>query len=107
MSFSSILKIKKRRQITMAKSINWSISLEHDEYENNLELVIHDAVEAVQETTMGHYVNLVTPEGLGHPEDYLIEALATIFESEITMKFIDQCGCGGYVVRVWKIQSLT
>ncbi|MBY0098567.1 CGCGG family rSAM-modified RiPP protein [Mesobacillus maritimus] len=86
----------------MAKNINWSISLEHDEYENNLELVIHDAVDAVEETTLGHYVNLVTPEGFGHPKDYLIEALATIFENKITMKFIDQCGCGGYVLQVWK-----
>jgi putative CGCGG family rSAM target protein len=87
----------------MVKNINWSISLEHDEHENNLELVLHDAIDAVQETSPGHYVNLVTPEGFGHPEGYLIEALATIFENKITQKFIDQCGCGGYVLRVWKI----
>jgi hypothetical protein len=51
----------------MAKNMNWSISLEHDEYENNLELVIHNAVKAVKETTLGHYVNLVIPEEFGHP----------------------------------------
>jgi putative CGCGG family rSAM target protein len=88
----------------MMKNMNWSISLEHDEYESNLELVINDAIDAVQETSPGHYVNLVTPEGFGLPEDYLVEALVTIFKNEISMKFIDQCGCGGYVLRVWKIQ---
>jgi putative CGCGG family rSAM target protein len=86
----------------MAKNMNWSISLEHDEYENNLELVILDAVEAIEETTLGYYVNLVTPAEFGHPKDYLIEALASSYDNKITMKFIDQCGCGGYALRVWK-----
>jgi putative CGCGG family rSAM target protein len=84
----------------MGKNKNWSISLEHDEYENNVELVVHDAIEAVRSTTIGHYVNLVTPEGLGHPEDYLAEALNLTFGNTIEWKFIDQCGCGGYVLRV-------
>jgi putative CGCGG family rSAM target protein len=88
----------------MAKDRNWSISLEHDQYENNLELVVNDAINAVKDTQKGYYVNLVTPEGLGHPKDYLIEALNLIFEHKINMKFIDQCGCGGYVLRVWKNQ---
>jgi putative CGCGG family rSAM target protein len=88
----------------MEKNKNWSISLEHDEYENNLELVVQDAIKAVENTTKGNYVNLVTPEGFGHPEDYLFEALNLVFGNKIERKFIDQCGCGGYVLRVWKIQ---
>lgn len=80
---------------------NWSISLEHDEYENNLELVVNDGMEAVEQTSIGYYVNLVTPEKFGHP-DYLIAALEMYFKDKITMRYIDQCGCGGYVLRVWK-----
>ncbi|MBB6444846.1 CGCGG family putative rSAM-modified RiPP protein [Bacillus benzoevorans] len=79
-----------------------SVSLEHDEYENDLELVVKDAIEAVAETESGYYVNLVTPSNLGNPEEYLTEALNTVFKETIKTKFIDQCGCGGYVLRVWK-----
>lgn len=67
-----------------------------------MELVIKDAIEAVEETGKGFYVNIVTPAGFGNPIDYVAEALTTYFTSRIEMKFIDQCGCGGYVLRVWK-----
>jgi putative CGCGG family rSAM target protein len=79
-----------------------SVSLEHDEYENNAELVVKDAIDAVAETESGYYVNLVTPSNLGNPDDYLTEALQRLFSNSIKTQFIDQCGCGGYVLRVWK-----
>jgi putative CGCGG family rSAM target protein len=81
---------------------NWSVSLEHEEYENNLEAVVKDAIDAVKQTTIGFYVNVVTPETLGNPNDYLTDALNVFFGDQIEAKFIDQCGCGGYVLRVWK-----
>lgn len=81
---------------------NRSVALEHDEYENDLELVVKDAIDAVEETESGYYVNLVTPANLGNPEEYVTEALNIVFKNEIKTKFIDQCGCGGYVLRVWK-----
>jgi len=79
-----------------------SVSLEYDEYENNIELVVKDAIDAVAETESGYYVNLVTPSNLGNPDDYLTEALQMVFSNSIKTQFIDQCGCGGYVLRVWK-----
>lgn len=79
-----------------------SVSLEHDEYENNIELVVKDAIAAVAETESGYYVNLVTPSNLGNPDDYLTETLHKNFANSIETKLIDQCGCGGYVLRVWK-----
>ncbi|NMD71647.1 CGCGG family rSAM-modified RiPP protein [Bacillus sp. DNRA2] len=85
------------------KQKNWSISLEHDEYEGNLELVIKEALGAVEKTASGCYVNLVTPEGFGQPDLFLSEPLISIFGNTIEWKFIDQCGCGGYVLRVWKL----
>jgi putative CGCGG family rSAM target protein len=81
---------------------NWSISLEHEEYVMNMELVITDAIKAVEKTGKGYYVNVVSPASFGNPDDYLAAALLTHFGSSIEMKFIDQCGCGGYVLRVWK-----
>ncbi len=81
---------------------NWSIALEHDEYEENVELVIQDAIQAVKDTSKGYYVNVVTPSNFGNPDDYLTEVLSTYFKDTIKTKFIDQCGCGGYVLRVWK-----
>jgi putative CGCGG family rSAM target protein len=81
---------------------NWSISLEHEEYEQNSELVIKDAIEAVERTGKGVYVNVVTPSVFGNPDHYLTPVLVSFFGDQIAVSFIDQCGCGGYVLRVWK-----
>jgi putative CGCGG family rSAM target protein len=81
---------------------NWSISLEHGEYEEDIELIVRDAIDAIEHTSKGFYVNLVTPSSFGHPASYLTEALDLYFMNKIDTKFIDQCGCGGYVLRVWK-----
>ncbi|CAM3562279.1 hypothetical protein GCM10009865_10620 [Aeromicrobium ponti] len=81
---------------------NWSISLEHGEYKNNLELIVKEAIDAVQQTAKGFYVNVVTPADFGNPDDYLTESLLLFFGNKIDAKYIDQCGCGGYVLRVWK-----
>jgi uncharacterized membrane protein YukC len=70
---------------------NWSVSLEHGEYENNLELVVKEAIEAVSQTAKGFYVNVVAPE-----------ALLLFFGNKVYTQFIVQYGCGGYVLRVWK-----
>lgn len=81
---------------------NWSISLEHDEYEQNLELVVKDAIKAVEQTAKGYYVNIVTPANFGNPTEYLLDPLTLHFCNKIDTQYIDQCGCGGYVFRVWK-----
>ena len=81
---------------------NWSVALEHDEYEENKELVIRDAIQAVADTSTGYYVNVVTPSNYGNPDDYLTEVLVEQFKDSIKTEFKAQCGCGGYVLRVWK-----
>jgi hypothetical protein len=45
---------------------NWSASFEHGDYENDVELVINEAIEAVQRTAKGFYVNIVTPSTFGN-----------------------------------------
>ncbi|WP_099550442.1 CGCGG family rSAM-modified RiPP protein, partial [Pseudomonas sp. 2995-3] len=60
-------------------------------------------IEAVEETSEGVYVNLVTPNEFGNPEDYLTEILLERYGNEIKeIKYIDECGCGGHVLRVYK-----
>ncbi|MBP1931399.1 CGCGG family rSAM-modified RiPP protein [Ammoniphilus resinae] len=81
---------------------DWSIDLEHGEYENNVELIIQDGIDAIEKTEVGCFVNLVTPGGLGDPTEYLSEVLTLHFKDHIHFRMIDQCGCGGYVLRVWK-----
>ena len=81
---------------------NWSAGLEHGEYEDNVELVIEHALESVESTAPGYYVNVVTPAAFETPENYLLPLLTQIYGDKVEAKLIDQCGCGGYVLRVWK-----
>ncbi|MDF2854596.1 MAG: putative rSAM target protein family [Neobacillus sp.] len=82
---------------------DWTMDLEHDEYEQDIDLIINDALKAVEETNVGCYVNLVTAATFGSPVDYLNPLLNEVFKNKINVKYIDQCGCGGYVLRVWKL----
>lgn len=46
---------------------NWSIDLEHGEYEQNVGLILEDAISAVKQTSKGYFVNLVTSSKFGNP----------------------------------------
>lgn len=82
---------------------DWTKDLEHDEYEQDIDLIIKDAITAVEETAQGCFVNLVTSASFGNPVEYLQPLLEQFYPEQLKIKFIDQCGCGGYVLRVWKI----
>jgi putative CGCGG family rSAM target protein len=82
---------------------NWSMNLEEPEYEEDINLLIEEAIDAVRQTEQGFYVNLVTPKVFGNPKEYLASLLDDVFNESIHHKYIDQCGCGGYVYRVWKV----
>ncbi|SES00285.1 CGCGG family rSAM-modified RiPP protein [Salipaludibacillus aurantiacus] len=81
---------------------NWSASLEHGEYAEDRAFVIRHAIEAIDETAEGFYVNLVTPDVFGNPTDYLLSVIKDKYGDAVEAKYIDQCGCGGYVLRVFK-----
>lgn len=81
---------------------DWSASLEHEDYAKDRQLVIRHALEAIEETADGCYVNLVTPNVFGNPEDYLSVLIHEKYGKIVEAKYIDQCGCGGYVLRVFK-----
>lgn len=81
---------------------SWSANLEKPQYETDQPLLTDHAVEAIKHTASGQHVNLVTHEAHGHPKKYLYDILAEHFATEdIEWEYIEQCGCGGYVVRVY------
>ncbi len=65
------------------------------------DVVVEQAVAAVEHTTAGHHVNLVTHGDHGHPETYLYDALAERFDG-VAYEYVEQCGCGGHVTRVYR-----
>lgn len=81
---------------------DWSCGMETEEYENDIELLIKDSIVAVEDTGEKHFVNLVTPSVHGNPDLFLVPILKEKFGDAIETKFVDQCGCGGYVLKVSK-----
>ena len=80
---------------------SWSANLEKPQYKNNHELAVRDSIAAIEHTTAGNHVNLVTHATLGHPSSFLYEALAEEYQAdEIEWAYVEQCGCGGHVTRV-------
>jgi putative CGCGG family rSAM target protein len=81
---------------------SWSANLEKPRYSGNVELAVRDAIDAVEHTESGNHVNLVTHADLEHPETFLYDALNEKYgDSETEWEYIDQCGCGGHVTRVY------
>lgn len=79
---------------------SWSANLEKPHHADDRDLVLEQAVDAVEHTAPGNHVNLVTHEAHGHPGGYLFPALAETFGDDLEWEYVDQCGCGGYVTRV-------
>ncbi len=87
------------------KTNDWSINLEDPFYVENHKELLRAAVKAVKDTASGYYVNLVAPSSIAEPEFELIPELVDCFQYEnVTIKairYVDQCGCGGHVIRVF------
>lgn len=80
---------------------SWSANLEKPQYADDSSLLVEHAIDAIEHTTSGHHVNLVTHAAHGHPETYLYGPLSEAFEeSDVRWEYVEQCGCGGHVVRV-------
>lgn len=54
---------------------SWSANLEKPQYADDAELAVRDALVAIDHTTAGNHVNLVTHGDLGHPEEFLYDAI--------------------------------
>lgn len=79
---------------------SWSVNLEKPKYADNPGLARRDSIVAIEHTAPGNHVNLVTHGELGHPETFLYETLAGEY-SDLEWEYIEQCGCGGHVTRVY------
>jgi putative CGCGG family rSAM target protein len=79
---------------------SWSANLEQPHHADDRGLLVGQALDAVEHTAAGTHVNLVTHADHGHPGEYLYEALEDRFGDSVAVEYVDQCGCGGHVVRV-------
>ncbi|WP_123624053.1 CGCGG family rSAM-modified RiPP protein [Halorubrum sp. CSM-61] len=77
---------------------SWSANLEKPKYADDPELAVRDALVAIDHTTPGNHVNLVTHGDLGHPEEFLYDPIER--EYGLDPEYVEQCGCGGHVTRV-------
>ena len=77
---------------------SWSANLEGPAHAEDREFLVEQALSAVEHTAPGNHVNLVTHGEHGHPETYLYDALEA--REDVTYEYVEQCGCGGHVVRV-------
>lgn len=81
---------------------SWSVNLEKPQHASDQELIVDEALEAIRHTATGNHVNLVTHGSHGHPSDYLYPVLERVaLEPTIDWEYIEQCGCGGHVTRVY------
>jgi len=80
---------------------SWSANLEHPKHASDRDLLVSQAVDAIEHTEPGNHVNLVTHGDHGHPSEYLYEALEDRVDGDLEWEYIEQCGCGGHVTRVY------
>lgn len=78
----------------------WAADLEQPEHAADRELVVKQAIKAIENTVEGTHVQLVTHEEYGHPSKYLYSALQEEFGDNIDWGYICQCNCGGHILRV-------
>jgi putative CGCGG family rSAM target protein len=93
-------------EITVVIDKNWSLNLEDPYYEMRPDVMLEESLVAIRETNLGFYVNLVTPGKNGDPRDWLITHLKEQLNLENVewkeIRYIDECGCGGHVTRVYR-----
>ncbi|SNZ14825.1 putative rSAM target protein, CGCGG family [Natronoarchaeum philippinense] len=79
---------------------SWSANMEKPEHAGDPDLVVEQAIDAIEHTAGGHHVNLVTHGENGHPAEYLYDALDAEYGEAVDWEYVEQCGCGGHVTRV-------
>ncbi|AZH25986.1 CGCGG family putative rSAM-modified RiPP protein [Haloplanus aerogenes] len=89
-----------REPVTMRRHDRpWIADLETADHASDRQLTVTEAVDAVEQTYSGRFVDLVTPEQHGHPSSYLYEPVRTVARS-VDIEDEGRCSCGGYVTRV-------
>lgn len=88
------------------KTCDWSINLEDACFEQDSDELFREALEAVRNTAQGYFVNLVVAGSVGDPEQEFVSDLTRRLREEeipvLDVCYIDECGCGGHVIRVYR-----
>lgn len=77
----------------------WVADLETEEHASSRTLTLAEAVDAVEQTRAGRFVDLVTHRRHGHPSEYLYEPIRSM-DRRVDISDEGRCSCGGYVTRV-------
>jgi len=77
----------------------WVADLESHEHAADRVLTVSEAVDAVEQTRAGRFVDLITHERHGHPSSYLYETVVSV-DRPVAVSDEGRCSCGGYVTRV-------
>lgn len=77
----------------------WVADLETEKHAADQRLTVAEAIDAVEQTRDGHFVDLVTHEQHGHPSSYLYRTLREL-SRPLELSDEGRCSCGGYVTRV-------
>lgn len=77
----------------------WVADLEADDHAADRELTVAEAVDAVEQTRAGGFVDLVTHGRHGHPSSYLYETVLSV-DRPVALSDEGRCSCEGYVTRV-------
>lgn len=85
---------------------DWSLNLEEEYGPGEEAEMLHSSIEAVTQTRPEHYVNIITPGEMGHPVEWFITRLErALAERELSVErvvYVGECGCGGYITRVYR-----
>ncbi len=90
---------------TMHKG-DWSLNLEEEYGPGEEAEMLESSLEAVTQTRQEHYVNIITPGDMGSPAEWFISRLEGLLaEKELPVEkvlYVGECGCGGYITRVYR-----
>jgi len=77
----------------------WVADLETEDHASSRALTLAEAVDAVEQTHAGRFVDLVTHRQHGHPSAFLYGTIRSL-DRRVDVSDEGRCSCGGYVTRV-------
>lgn len=95
-----------KQTFPVIKEKDWSLNMEGPEYEADVDMIFADSIDAIEKTKPGCYVNLVTPGVHDDPRVWFIDELSNRLAVKHIpvreIRYIDECGCGGFVTRAYR-----
>lgn len=83
----------------------WAADLETADHATNRQRIVDEAIDAIEQTHVGQFVDLVTHTQHGHPSTYLYSELQSL-DTAIRISDRGRCSCGGFVTRIRIVSPL-